>query len=328
MVNRKIIITGGTGFIGQCMVKYFGKDNHIVVLSRMSVNGHNNAYHHTLLMPAQGYDVTYRRWDGEHVEKHWANELEGADIVINLAGKSVNCRYTEKNKKEILDSRTNATKAVGEAIRSCTIPPKLWINAASATIYRHAQDHPQDEYNGEFHDGFSVQVCKLWEKTFYEQRTPFTRKAALRTAITLSNGGVIVPYFNLLKFGLGGRQGDGKQMYSWIHIEDLCRIIEWIFNNDAMEGTYNCSSPGAVTNTDFMCTLRKVTGYKIGWPAPKWMLAIGSWLIGTETELVLKSRWVRPAKLLESGFEFKYSKLEDALKDIVSRVERKKYHLF
>jgi uncharacterized protein len=328
MKSRKIIITGGTGFIGQKLVAWFGKENQIVVLSRMSVNGHNNAYNHKLLMPAQGYNITYRRWDGEHVEKHWANELEGADIVINLAGKSVNCRYNEKNKQEIFDSRTHATKAIGEAIRNCIVPPKLWINASSATIYRHAEDHAQDEYNGEFHDDFSVQVCKQWEKTFNEQRTPFTRKVALRTAITLGDGGVVVPYFNLLKFGLGGKQGSGKQMYSWVHIDDVCRTVEWVFEHTAMEGIYNCVSPGAVTNDVFMRTLRNITGHKIGLPAFKWMLKIGARLIGTETELILKSRWVRPAKLLESGFQFKFPKVEDALRDVVNKTNRRQYHLF
>ncbi len=328
MKNKKIVIAGGTGFIGQALAACFGKDNQIVIISRQSVNAHNNAYSNTLLLPAQGYNITYRRWDGEHLEKHWATELEAADIVINLAGKSVNCRYNEKNKKEIFDSRVHATKAIGEAIRHCTVPPKLWINAASATIYRHATDHPQDEYKGEFHNDFSVQVCKLWEKTFADERTPFTRKIALRAAITLGNGGVMVPYFNLLKFALGGKQGNGKQMYSWIHIEDLCRIIEWMGEHSNMEGVYNCAAPKPVTNDFFMQTLRKVTGHIIGLPAYEWMLTIGTMLIGTEKELLLKSRWVVPTKLLESGFVFKFPELEGALKDIVSRTPRKKYHLF
>jgi uncharacterized protein len=328
MINKRIVLAGGTGFIGQALAGYFGKENQIVILSRQSVNGHNNAYTQQLLMPVQGYNITYRRWDGEHIEKHWAREIEGADIIINLAGKSVNCRYNEKNKKEIFDSRTHATKVIGEAIRQCTTPPKCWINAASATIYRHAQDHAQDEYNGEYHNDFSVQVCKRWEKTFDEQRTPFTRKIALRTAIVLGNGGVMIPYFNLLKFALGGRQGNGKQMYSWVHVEDLCRTVEWIFDHPSIEGTYNCSSPNPVSNAVFMKTLRTATSRTIGIPAYKWMLSIGAMLIGTEKELLLKSRWVVPTKLTESGFIFKFANLEDAIKDIVSKTPRKQYHLF
>lgn len=328
MKNKKIIIAGGTGFIGQAIAKHFGKENTIIILSRGAVNSHNNAYNHQLLMPADGYNITYRRWDGEHIEKHWTNELEAADIVINLCGKSVNCRYNEKNKKEIFDSRIHPTRTIGDAIRNCTVPPKLWINAASATIYRHAGDRPQDEYNGEIENDFSVQVCKLWEKTFYDQRTPFTRKAALRTAITLGNGGVMIPYFNLLKFKLGGKQGNGRQMYSWIHIEDVCRTIEWVYDHPSMEGSYNCAAPNPVTNSFFMKTLRSITGHTIGLTAYEWMLSIGAVLIGTEKELLLKSRWVVPAKLLESGFVFKFAKLEEAVKDIVSKTPRKQYHLF
>lgn len=367
MKNKKIVIAGGTGFIGQAMARYFGKDNHIVILSRQSVNGHNNKYNHNLIKAANGYNITYWRWDATHIEKHWAQELEGADIVINLSGKSVNCRYSEQNKREIINSRTHSTYALGEAIRQTTVPPKLWINAASATIYRHATDAPQDELTGtisgkkddnmpySFFDrvrrrwkkcitairygtksesyqniqqDFSVEVCRRWEKAFFEQRTPFTRKIALRTAITLGNGGVMIPYSRLLKFALGGHQGNGDQMYSWIHIEDLCRIVEWCYEHKEMEGIYNCSAPNAVTNRHFMKTLRNITGHKAGLPAFTWMLEAGAALIGTETELILKSRWVFPEKLLQSGFRFKYNDLDNALKEIIGNMSRKDYHLF
>ncbi|HKO80470.1 MAG TPA: DUF1731 domain-containing protein, partial [Chitinophagaceae bacterium] len=237
-------------------------------------------------------------------------------------------RYTEKNKKEIIDSRTDAVKAIAIAINQCAKPPKLWINASSATIYRHAEDKPQDEYTGDFHDGFSVQVCKLWEKTFYDQPTPGTRKCALRMAITLGPGGVLIPYFNLLKFGLGGKQGSGKQMYSWVHIDDTCRMIEWLHDHPEMKGTYNCCSPNPVTNAAFMKSLRKATDYNMGLPAYKWMLKFGASLIGTEVELVLKSRWVIPTKILESGFTFKYPLLQDAFKDIIAKIPRRQYQLF
>ena len=217
---------------------------------------------------------------------------------------------------------------MGQAIQQATVPPKLWINAASATIYPHATDTPRDENFTDFVDDFSVQVCRLWEKTFYEQRTPFTRKVALRMAINLGDGGVMIPYFNLLKFGLGGRQGSGKQMYSWVHVTDTCRMIAWIAEHAELEGTFNCVSPNAVTNYEFMKTLRKVTGTSIGLPAYKWMLTIGAKLIGTEPELILKSRWVLPTKILQSRFTFKYAVLEDAFKEIVSKTPRRKYHLF
>jgi uncharacterized protein len=367
MKHKKIVIAGGTGFIGQAMAKYFGKENHIVILGRQSANGHNNKYNASLLKASDGYNITYWRWDGQHVEKHWAQDIDGADIVINLAGKSVNCRYTQKNRQEIIDSRVKATQTIAEAIRQAVTPPKLWINAASATIYSNSLHTPQDEINGIISDekndnmpysaidrlrrkykkwmagirygkgsphynawekDFSVHVCKQWEQTFFDQRTPFTRKIALRTAVTLGEGGVVVPYFNLLKFALGGHQGDGHQMYSWVHIEDVCRVVEWCYEHTDLEGVYNCSAPNAVSNKTFMQTLRKITGHKIGLPAYTWMLEMGATLIGTETELILKSRWVTPARLLQTGFRFKYEQLEDAFTDIVRKTPRKQYHLF
>jgi uncharacterized protein (TIGR01777 family) len=165
-------------------------------------------------------------------------------------------------------------------------------------------------------------------KSFYEQAIPATRQVALRMAITLGAGGVLIPYFNLLKFALGGKQGSGKQMFSWIHIEDTCRMIEWIVEHENISGTYNCCSPNPVPNKEFMDTLRKVTGHIIGLPAFTWMLKIGAPLIGTETELVLKSRWVVPTKIKETGFEFKYPFLKEAFQEIISKVPRKQYHLF
>lgn len=327
MKNKKIIITGGTGFIGQALAARWGKNNQVIILSRQSGKTHNNSYTHKLVTAADGYHITYWRRDGRFVEKHWANEIEGADLVLNLAGRSVNCRYTPRNKQEIFDSRTDATRAIGQAIREATVPPKLWINAASATIYRHAQDRPQDEYTGEYGDDFSVLVCQRWEKTFEEQRTPFTRKIALRTAITLGDGGVIVPYLNLLKLGLGGRQGTGRQMYSWVHIEDVGRAIEWFLDHPELEGVYNLAAPAPVTNSYFMSTLRRLTGHRLGLPAPAWLLKLGAALIGTETELVLKSRWVVPAKLLETGFSFQYSQVDTALRAIIRKLPRRKYRL-
>jgi NAD dependent epimerase/dehydratase family enzyme len=370
MKHKKIVIAGGTGFIGQAMARYFGKDNHVILLSRKPVSNQNNNYEHELIKAADGYNITYWCWDATHVEKYWLQDIDGADIVINLAGKSVNCRYTEKNRQQILNSRIQSTKTIGDAIRQSIAPPKLWINASSATIYRHTTDKPNDEFTGVISDAkddnmpysffnrvryqyrkciasffrtspstgggrvealdkdFSVQVCQCWEKALFEQRTPFTRKIALRAAITLGQGGIMVPYCNLLKAGLGGHQGNGHQMYSWIHIEDLCRIIEWCYEHNDMEGVYNCSSPNAVTNADFMSTLRRITGYTIGLPAFTWMLEVGAALLRTETELILKSRWVYPARLLQSGFFFKYNALEQALVDIIDKMPRKKYHLF
>jgi uncharacterized protein len=327
MKNKKIIIAGGSGFIGQAMCNYFGADNEIVILGRQTNETSGNAFGENKVDKKLLHRIRYVKWDGRTIDG-WGHELNGADIVINMAGKSVNCRYTKKNKQAIFDSRTYSTKAIGMAIHQCSNPPKLWINAASATIYPHATDAPRDEYFTNFSNDFSVKVCQLWEKTFCEQRTPFTRKVALRMAITLGEGGVMIPYFNLLKFGLGGQQGTGKQMYSWVHVEDTCRMIEWLAENKELEGTFNCSSPAPVTNKIFMQTLRTVTGCKFGLPAYEWMLKIGAAIIGTETELILKSRWALPTKILQTGFKFKYPLLEDAIKVIISKTPRKQYHLF
>lgn len=324
MKNEKIIIAGGTGFIGTALAHYFGKDNEVVILSRNIAESANNKNGCEHPLPS---NVRIIYWDGINGGA-WEKELYGAAIIINLSGKSVNCRYTTKNKKLIFDSRTYPTKAIGNAIKKCTKPPKLWINAASATIYPHATTSPRDETFTEFENDFSVQVCREWEKVFEEQRTPFTRKVILRMCITLGSGGIMTPYFNLLKFGLGGKQGNGNQMYTWIHVEDTCRIVEWLYENKEMEGTYNCCSPEAVSNKTFMKELQKATGHKFGLPAYTWMLKMGAAVIGTETELVLKSRWVVPAKLLKSGFTFKYPNIKSAFTEIISRTPPKAYHLF
>jgi uncharacterized protein len=321
MENKKIVIAGGSGFIGQELAAWFGPNNNIIVLTRGEAGAQNNAYH------AATANATYMQWDAATLGD-WANVLEGADLLINLTGKSVNCRYNAANKAAIISSRVNATKVLGLAVQQAVMPPKLWINAASATIYRHATDRPQDEGTGEIENDFSVQVCKQWEAAFYEQRTPFTRKVALRMAIVLGNGGVMVPYCNLLKFALGGHQGSGQQMYSWVHSADVCRMVEWLYNHPEIEGTYNCSSPNPVTNREFMQTLRTATGHHIGLPAYTWMLKIGAAIIGTETELLLKSRWVVPTNMLAAGFTFQYPHLPAAIKQIVAQLPRKRYHLF
>lgn len=327
MKNKKIVIAGGTGFIGEEMIKYWGRENELIILSRQMAAAANNRNRYDSLKDKDLEHVRYVKWDGINTGD-WSAEINGADVIINLAGKSVNCRYNHYNKEEILNSRINAVNAIGAAMGKCSKPAPLWINASSATIYRHATDRPQDEDNGDIQDDFSVQVCKKWEQTFFQQQLPGTRKVALRMAITLGPGGVLIPYFNLLKFGLGGKQGSGKQMFSWVHIEDTCRMIEWIAENGALEGIYNCSSPNPVTNSEFMHSLRRAAGYRFGLPAFSWMLHLGASVIGTETELVLKSRWVLPARILQTGFTFKYPLLKDALANIISRVPRRQYHLF
>lgn len=310
--QKKIVIAGGTGFIGRAMAERWGADNEVVILSRCQDGQQSNYYGNDQLQQ----NVTTVCWDAQTLGD-WVKYLEGCDVLINLAGKSVNCRYNEKNKALIMSSRVDATNILAKAIQQAVQPPKLWINGASATIYRHAEDKPQDEYTGEIQNDFSVQVCKAWEQAFNNAEVMGTRKAILRLAIVFGKDGVLVPYKNLVKYGLGGKQGSGEQMFSWIHIDDVCRIVEWLTINPDARGVYNASSPNPVKNKELMSTLRSRMGMPIGLPAPAWMLKIGAALIGTETELILKSRWVVPTRLLEEGYNFVYSEAEKALADLI-----------
>ncbi len=310
--DQKIVIAGGTGFIGQELTKAWMAHNKIVILTRQSGETNNS----DVTGPTNHPNVRYVHWDGQNPGA-WQLELEQADLLLNLAGKSVNCRYTPANQAAILQSRLQATQALGLAVQQCKNPPRLWINTASATIYRHAEDCPQDEYSGQPGEGFSVDVCRQWEALFNSIATPGTRKVILRLAITLGNGGVMVPYRNLVKSGLGGRQGSGKQMFSWLHINDLQRLIEWLANHAKAEGVYNAAAPHPVSNQSFMQWIRTLSGIRFGLPAPAWLLKLGAKLIGTETELVLKSRWVIPRRLQHEGFEFRYPEISDALRAII-----------
>ena len=295
-MNRKIIIAGGTGFVGNYLTKRF---------------------------TSLGYEVLIISRHKDHVT--WDNSaaittaLENSEMLINLAGKSVDCRYNEKNKKEIYDSRIDTTGMLGNAVLACKNPPGLWINSSTATIYRHAQDRPMTENNGEIGSGFSVNVATNWEKTFFGFNLPQTRQIALRMAIVLGKeGGVLTPLKNLVRFGMGGKQGNGNQMFSWIHIDDLFSIITFMQQHTKLSGVFNASAPNPVNNKTLMQLLRKNMGLKIGLPLPKWLLKIGAVLIRTETELILKSRWVIPERLLNAGFQFTYSNMDKALKNMVN----------
>jgi uncharacterized protein (TIGR01777 family) len=301
---KKIIIPGGSGFLGMEIAQYFrDKGFLVVILSRGKRQNRGN--------------IQFQEWDGKN-QGDWAAAFEGAEAIINLAGRSVDCRYNQKNKDLILHSRLDATKAVGEAIRQCENPPKVWINAGSATIYQHSLEKGNDEQNGIIGDGFSVGVCKAWEKIFHDEATPDTRKLFLRISIVLGkNGGAFVPIRQLVKFGLGGKQGNGQQMISWVHIKDFVRSIEWLIENKNKEGIYNIVSPKAERNTIFMQKLRKQLGMPFGIPMPSFLLKFGAILIRTETELILKSRYVLPQRLEDEGFEFLYPNLDVAWGDLV-----------
>jgi uncharacterized protein (TIGR01777 family) len=252
-----------------------------------------------------------------------ARLIDGADVLVNLAGKSVDCRYTARNRAEIFRSRLETTAELGRAVARAETPPPLWLNASTATIYRHADDRPQTEADGELGSGFSVDVATSWERTFFDAARPGVRQVAMRTAITLGDGSALTPLAMLTRFGLGGPQlggksGGGRQRFSWVHLDDVFRAMRFLESSD-LAGPVNISSPHPSTNREVMATLRRVLGVPIGIPLPRVALELGAIAIRTETELILKSRWVLPARLLDAGFVFDYPELEPALRQILHR---------
>ena len=301
---KKLIIAAGTGFLGQVLVAHFkDKFDEIVILTRGKSKISDS--------------IKYVNWDAKTLSG-WENELENASVLINLAGKSVDCRYTNANKKEIYDSRIDSTKILNEAVLNCKNPPKHWLNSSTSTIYRFSLDKQMDEFTGEIGDDFSMNIAKSWEKAFFETETPKTLKTALRTSIVLGkNGGAFVPIKMLAKFGLGGKQGKGNQFISWIHEKDFARAIEFVIEKQLTE-VINIVSPKPITNYEFMKTLRATIRIPFGLSTNKFLLEIGSFFIQTETELVLKSRNVIPKRLQKNGFTFEHETLEKAFKNLVS----------
>lgn len=295
------MIPGGSGHVGSVLAKAFTERGHeIVVLSR------------------HPFDAPWRvvPWDGV-TDGPWAREISGADAVINLAGRSVNCRYTEKNRREILDSRILSTRVVGQAIAAAERPPRAWLQASTATIYAHRLDAPNDERTGLIGGReadapptwrFSIDVATRWEAAATETALPNTRLVLLRSALTMSPepGGVFDMLLRLVRLGLGGRQGSGRQYVSWIHHADFTNAVIWLLEREELAGPVNVAAPHPLPNAEFMRVLRQAAGVGLGLPAASWMLEIGAVALGTETELILKSRRVVPARLLESGFEFRY----------------------
>lgn len=301
-MENRIVIAGGNGFLGKLLTTYFLEQGfEIIILSRKKTT-------------VEG--ATCIVWDAVNPGL-WQQVLEGATALINLVGKSVDCRYTEKNKKEIVESRVKATAALGKAMLACKRPPAVWLNASSATIYRHAEKHPMDEQTGEIGKGFSVEVCKAWEKELFGFDTPKTVKTALRIAMVLGNEGGVWPVLKkLTRLGLGGRMGKGTQYFSWIHAQDFCRAVHWLIDNP-QEGAVNLSAPHPEMNGVFMSKMRKAFYMPLGLPQPTWLLEAGALLLQTETELVLKSRRAVPARLLQAGFTFAYPEIDGALKNLI-----------
>ena len=310
----RIVIPGGSGQVGTILARAFhGEGHEVVVLSRVS--------------QVRPWRVV--EWDGRTVGA-WHSEVDGADAVINLAGRSVNCRYNAANRRDILQSRIESTRVVGEAIARAKRPPRVWLQASTATIYAHRYDGANDERSGVLGGAeanapsswrFSIDVARAWERAFDEAATPVTRKVALRSAMTLSPdaGGVFDTLLGLVRRGLGGSAGDGRQYMSWIHYEDFVRAIDWLIERSDIHGIVNVASPNPLPNADFMRTLRQAYGVPFGLAAGNWMLEIGAAVLRTETELVLKSRRVVPQRLIEQGFTFSFPRWDAAAEDLCRR---------
>jgi hypothetical protein len=313
----RIVIPGGSGQVGTLLARYFLDGGHDVsVLSR---------YPKT----APWREVL---WDGVAAGE-WTSELDGSDVCINLAGRSVNCRYRAANRRAIYDSRIVPTRLLNEVIATIARPPRVWLNASTATIYRHSPDKAMEERTGELGGNepdtpdtwnFSIRVAKDWEQAFFATDTPRTRKVALRSAVTFSadKGGAFDVLSRLVRRGLGGTNGSGKQMVSWVHGQDFARAVDFLIKNESFSGMVNIASPNPLPNREFMQSLRKAWSVPIGSPAPEWLIEIGCFLMRTESELVLKSRYVVPGRLEGAGFQFLHPEWPAAAADLVAQWRR------
>jgi len=313
MNKNTIILAGGSGFCGQLLTERFAARGWNVIVFTRAAPGSSGAAREV-------------HWNGRD-PGNWVRELEGADAVVNLSGRSVNCRYNAGNRRKILESRVFSTQALGQAIGSCRQPPRVWLNASTATIYKHSYDKIMDEA-GEIagtrdaKDEFSVEVAQAWEKAFDEAKTPGTRHVTMRMAMVFSAkpGTVFRVLRRLVKLGLGGSMGGGRQFVAWMHEEDYCRAVEWLIDHDDFSGRVNMVSPNPLPNREMMRTLRRVCGMPLGLPAARWMLEIGAFVMRTETELIIKSRRAVPGRLVSAGFEFRFPRFEEAARDLEKKL--------
>lgn len=306
MQEKRLVIAGGSGFLGRTVARYFvvlGWD--VVILSRTA--------------PLVSTPGRWVKWDGLR-QGDWVQELAGATAIINLAGCTVNCRYTTQNMLDIYTSRLDSTRALGRAIASLDEPPAVWLNSSTATIYRHARDCPQDEY-GDIGKGFSVDVACRWEAAHLEACLPKTRRVMLRTAMVfgLGEGGIMETTDQVVRLGLAGPMAGGQQYVSWIHALDFCRSIEFLIENE-LNGPVNVSAPQALTNTEFFKVYRRAWEVLTGLPSTEAMIRLGARMMNTEAELLLKSRWAQPKRLTEAGFTFIFPSWSAAITELVEQV--------
>lgn len=310
----KIVIPGGTGHVGALLERACVANAHeVIVLGRSAPN--NDAM----------------QWDGKTLGP-WANVVDGADVVINLAGRSVNCRYTKRNREDMMNSRVDSTRAVGQAIARAVAPPRVWLQMSTATIYSHRLDAANDEATGQIGGGegassdwsFSTEIAKAWEAAQHDSDTPRTRKIALRSAMVMGSerDGIFDVLYGLVRRGLGGSIGGGAQYVSWIHEHDFARSIELLIARDDFEGPVNLAAPNPLPQREFMAALRVAANRRVGLPATKWMAKLGAFVMRTESELILKSRRVVPGRLLAAGFSFAFPTWPEAALELVERRSR------
>jgi uncharacterized protein len=301
VTGRRIVIAGASGFVGGYLVGRFrAAGDTVSTIGRGAADAHWG--------DPQGLQAV----------------IGGADVLINLAGKSVNARYNARTKAAIFSSRILTTAELGDAVAAVPNPPAVWFNASTATIYRHSDDKPMTEKKGVLGSGFSVNVATAWEREFFAHHRDGVRQVALRMAIVLGDGSALTPLVRLVRMGLGGPQFGGKtkgarQRFSWVHIADVYRAIEFLLEHAELTDAINVASPNPVENRELMATLRRVLGVRFFLPLFSWMLELGAFLLRTETELLLKSRWVIPKRLIDAGFQFEFPTLEGALRNILGR---------
>ena len=308
----KIVIPGGTGQVGALLDRAFRAAGHQVVILGRAGGGRDGVV----------------GWDGR-TQGPWAGEIDGANVVINLAGRSVNCRYTEANRRAMMDSRVDSTRAVGLAIERAARPPRVWLQMSTATIYAHRFDAPNDEATGRIGGDepdapaywrFSIDIAKAWEQALAAARTPATRKVAMRSAMVMDaeRGGIFDVLLGLTRRGLGGTIAGGRQWMSWIHGRDFVRAVNLLIERDDLDGPVNLAAPTPLPQRDFMAALRAAWGTRVGLPATAWMAKMGAVFLRTDTELVLKSRYVVPGRLLGAGFDFHFPAWPAAAADLVA----------
>lgn len=306
MSAKRLIIAGGSGFLGRAVARHFSRQGwDVVTFSRT---------------PPANLNGRWVGWDGVR-QGDWVGELDGADALLNLAGRTVNCRYNAQNMLDIYTSRLDTTRALGRAVASLGAPPQVWLNSSTATVYRDARDRPQDEQTGEIGQGFSVDVAQRWEAALMEETLPRTRRVALRTAMVygVGQGGIMQTTDTVVRLGGAGPMAGGGQYVSWIHELDFCRAVDFLLQHD-LSGAVNVSAPTPLPNRDFLRAYREAWGMPLGIPSTSALLSLGAVVMNSEEELLLKSRWVVPRRLLEAGFTFQYPTWPDAIRELVQEV--------